>query len=127
MSFGQAIATCLNKYADFRGRAGRPEFWWFFLFVVIASWLAAVVDSLLFSGYAAGPVVVTGPFGFITNLGVLLPSLAVGARRLHDTGRTGWWQVLLLLPCVGLLLLAIFWALPGKRWANKHGEPLHAL
>lgn len=124
MGFGQSIATCLAKYATFRGRARRPEFWWFFLFVVVASWLAAIVDSVLMSGYSAGPVAVSGPFGAITNLLVLIPSLAVGTRRLHDTGRTGWWQLLLLIPCAGLVLLAVMWSLAGERGPNKYGDPL---
>lgn len=114
MSPGQSVATCLTRYAHFRGRASRSEFWWFFLFVVVVSWVAAVLDSQWMSGWSAGPFAVTGPFGAVTNLLVLLPSLAVGARRLHDTGRTGWWQLLLVIPCVGLLLLAIFWCLPGR-------------
>ena len=110
----RAIATCLEKYADFRGRASRAEFWWFFLFVVALSWLAAILDSLLFSGWSVGPFAVTGPFAAATNLVLLLPALAVGARRLHDTDRTGWWQVLLVLPCFGVVLLAVFWCLHGK-------------
>ena len=123
MGFWRAVETCLGKYADFRGRAQRPEFWWFFLFVVVASWLTALIDSTLFTGYSAGPIAVSGPFGAITNLLLLIPSLAVGARRLHDTGRTGWWQVLLVIPCVGLVLLLVFWALAGDRAPNKYGEP----
>ena len=114
MTPGQSVATCLGKYADFRGRATRSEFWWFFLFVVVVSWVAAVVDSLMLSGWSVGPIAVTGPFGVATNLVMVLPALAAGARRLHDTGRTGWWQVLLVLPCFGVVLLAVFWCLPGK-------------
>lgn len=124
MTPGQAVAASLGRYADFRGRAPRSEFWWFFLFVVVASWVAAVLDSLLFSGWSVGPFAVTGPFGVATNLVLLLPSLAAGARRLHDTDRTGWWQVLLVLPCFGLVLLAVFWCLPGKRRATRHGDPV---
>ena len=124
MTPGRAVAASLGRYADFRGRASRSEFWWFFLFVVVVSWVAAVLDSLLFSGWSVGPFAVTGPLGVATNLVLLLPSLAVGARRLHDTGRTGWWQVLLLLPCFGLVLLAVFWALPGKQRATRHGDPV---
>lgn len=124
MSPARSVATCLGKYADFRGRAQRSEFWWFFLFVVVVSWVAAVLDSVWMSGWSLGPFAVTGPFGATTNLLVLLPSLAVGARRLHDTDRTGWWQLLLVIPCVGLVLLAVFWCLPGKKHANRYGEPV---
>ena len=87
MTFTESIKTCLQKYLDFSGRASRSEFWWFFLFTVIAR-------------------VVTGwiPFvGFVIALALLLPSLSVTARRLHDTNRTGWWM---LLP-IGLGLTGI--------------------
>jgi uncharacterized membrane protein YhaH (DUF805 family) len=124
MTPGRSIATCLAKYTDFRGRAQRSELWWFFLFAVVVSWVAAILDSVLVSGWSVGPFAVTGPFGAVTNLLVLLPSLAVGARRLHDSNRTGWWQVLLVIPCVGLVLLAVFWCLAGDEGANRYGEPV---
>ena len=124
MTPGEALARCLTKYADFRGRAPRAEFWWFFLFVALLSWVTTFLDRLWMSGWSVGPFVVSGPLGATTTLVMLLPSLAVGARRLHDSGRTGWWQVLLVIPCVGLLLLAIYWCLPGDRGANRHGDPV---
>lgn len=114
MTPGQSVSTCLSKYADFRGRAGRSELWWFLLFAVVLSWSASIVDAVLFAGWTVGEITISGPLSAVTNLLLLLPFLAVGARRLHDTHRTGWWLVLLLIPCVGLLLLAVFWSLPSK-------------
>ena len=107
MDFVQAIKSCLGQYATFSGRAKRSEFWWFFLFQV----LVMVAASML--GY-----VING----IASLALLLPALAVGARRLHDIGRTGWWQ-LLLLSGIGFLVLLYWWVQPGEGAGNIYGEP----
>lgn len=100
MTFAESVSTCLKKYVDFNGVASRSEFWWFFLFQVVV----AVVLSLI-SNWIAD----------IATLALVLPSLAVGARRLHDTGRSGWWQLLLLVPLVGLIILIVFWVQESKR------------
>ncbi|WP_346289054.1 DUF805 domain-containing protein [Zoogloea sp.] len=104
MTFGQSIKTCLSKYADFKGRAGRPEYWWFFLFCLLLGWAGGIIDH---SGTLTG---------FI-NLALLLPSLAAATRRLHDTGRSGWWQ-LLSLTVIGLIPLFYWLACRG----NEEGE-----
>lgn len=98
MDFLQAIKSCLGQYATFSGRASRSEYWWFFLFQVLAS----LVSSVL--GDAINGVVV---------LLLLLPALAVGARRLHDIGRSGWWQ-LLMLTGIGYLVLLFWWVQPSE-------------
>ena len=107
MDFVQAIKSCLGQYATFSGRAKRSEFWWFFLFQVLV-------------------MVATGMLGDVINgiasLALLLPALAVGARRLHDIGRTGWWQ-LLLLSGIGFLVLLYWWVQPGEGAGNIYGEP----
>ncbi|WP_133407643.1 DUF805 domain-containing protein [Parashewanella tropica] len=89
---------CLKKYADFTGRARRQEFWMFVLVYVILSIVVSVVDMLLG----------TWVLGTIFSLALLIPSLAVTARRLHDTGRTGWWQLLMFIPLIGWIILIIF-------------------
>lgn len=99
MTFQESIKICFSKYVDFNGRAGRPEFWWFALFTFLVSLVLSMFSDLL-----------SGVF----SLAVLLPSLAVGARRLHDTNRTGWWQLLWLVPLVGWIVLIIFLAQEGK-------------
>jgi uncharacterized membrane protein YhaH (DUF805 family) len=98
MNFGQAISSCLRNYANFSGRSARPEFWWFFLFQVLVSVAAPMISQQV---------------GSLASLALLLPALAVGARRLHDIGKSGWWQ-LLLLTGIGLLLLIYWWAQPAS-------------
>jgi len=94
MGFGEAIKTCLRKYFVFSGRAKRPEYWWFALFAVLVSIVLAVLDASLFG---VNPETGEGVQVFtpIFQLSVLVPMLAAGWRRLHDTGRPGWY---LLLP-----------------------------
>jgi uncharacterized membrane protein YhaH (DUF805 family) len=99
MTFAESIRTCLTKYVDFNGTASRSEFWWFMLFVFI---VAAALS--LFSAAIAG----------LFQLAMLLPCLAVGARRLHDTGKTGWWQLLYIVP-FGVIVLIVFWVQESKR------------
>ena len=102
MDFVQAIKSCLGQYATFSGRAKRSEFWWFFLFQVLVMVAASMLGD-----------VING----IASLALLLPALAVGARRLHDIGRTGWWQ-LLLLSGIGFLVLLYWWVQPSDGSAN---------
>lgn len=102
MDFVQAIKSCLGQYATFTGRASRSEFWWFFLFQVLVMAATGMLGD-----------VING----IASLALLLPALAVGARRLHDIGRTGWWQ-LLLLTGIGFLVLLYWWVQPSDASAN---------
>jgi uncharacterized membrane protein YhaH (DUF805 family) len=95
MNFQQSIKLCFSKYADFNGRASRPEYWWFALFIFLASAVLSMVSNVL-----------PGIFAIAT----LLPSLAVAARRLHDTERSGWWLLIGLVPVVGFIVLIVFLA-----------------
>jgi uncharacterized membrane protein YhaH (DUF805 family) len=104
MDFQTAIRTCLDKYATFSGRAHRPEYWWFVLFALIVQAIAAMLDSALLGHSGNGG----GPISGVASLALLLPSLAVGARRLHDIGRSGWWLLIGLIPIIGTLIL-IWW------------------
>ena len=107
MDLKQSVLRCLrDKYADFNGRAGREEFWWFALFCVL---VAAVFGILRLH-----------TLGMLANLALLLPSLAVGARRLHDTGKSGWFQLVYLVPFVGLILM-IYWLVQPSVGANEYG------
>lgn len=110
MTFQEAVRTCLTKYATFRGRARRPEYWWFVLFVFLAQFVAGIVDAILFPG----PEAQSGPVGGIVTLALLLPTLAAGARRLHDIGRSGWWLLLGLVPIVGTLVLLWWFVQPSR-------------
>jgi len=115
----------LRQYADFSGRARRTEFWLFVLFNAIAGIILTILDNLLgLSGsYVAGGMVwvSTGILTGIYQLAVLIPSLAVGVRRLHDTDRSGWWLLIGLIPIVGIIVLIVFWATDGDPGPNQHG------
>lgn len=111
----------LRKYATFSGRAARREFWFFQLWNLVASIALFIVDALLGTDT---PELAYGLLGTLYGLGVLVPSLAVGARRLHDIGRTGWWQLIMLIPLLGLILLIVWWATEGEGGPNRFGpEP----
>lgn len=86
MGFGQAISTVFSKYATFRGRARRSEYWYFFLFSILVGMVSGVIDSAVFhSSYPIQPIT------NLLSLALFLPSLAVTVRRMHDTGWSGWW------------------------------------
>jgi uncharacterized membrane protein YhaH (DUF805 family) len=103
MTFGESIRTCFSKYAAFEGCASRSEYWWWFLFTFLASAGAGMVSQVL-----------SGLF----SLGVLLPSLAVGARRLHDTDRSAWFLLVWLIPIVGWIVI-IVWAIQDRKEPNR--------
>ena len=101
----------LKKYVVFGERARRKEFWYFALISFIISVILSLIDT------AIGMNVL----GSIYGLAVLLPSIAVGARRLHDTGRTGWWLLIGFIPLVGTIILIIFFAIDSQPGENKYG------
>ena len=109
----------LRQYADFDGRARRTEFWMFALFSIIISIVLGVIDNLLGSTFVPGTT--SGWLGAIYGLAVLLPSLGVSVRRLHDTGRSGWWLLIGLVPVLGGIVLIVFCATPGNVGANAYG------
>ena len=114
MTFQDAVRiNLMQKYADFQGRAGRPEFWWFMLAILLATLVGALIDDVLIGG---GQLIET-----LVGLGTLVPQLAVGTRRLHDTDRSGWWQLLHFVPLVGSIVLIVFWAMPGNAAPNRFG------
>lgn len=102
----------LKNYVGFQGRARRKEYWMFLLFHLIICIALALVEQI------------TGINGVLTglySLGILLPSLAVGFRRLHDTGRSGWWLLISLIPFVGSIILIVFSCQDSQENANKYG------
>ena len=100
-----------NKYADFSGRARRSEFWYFALFNVAASFIAGLIDSII-----GQPIL-----GLLYTLAVLIPGIAVSVRRLHDTGRSGWWLLLALLPILGAIALIVFYCQDSEPGLNQYG------
>ncbi len=110
MNFSESIATCMGKYATFKGRASRSEFWWFYLFTVLLTWGAAIVDTITMFGDA-------NIMSAIVFLFFTLPLIAAGTRRLHDIGKSGWWQ-LLTFTLIGILLLLFWWAKDTQKEEN---------
>jgi uncharacterized membrane protein YhaH (DUF805 family) len=101
----------LKKYATFSGRARRQEFWMFALINFVIAVILSALDMALGIGLLSG----------LYALGVLIPSIAVGARRLHDTGRTGWWQLIALIPFIGVIVLIIFFVMDSNPGDNQYG------
>jgi uncharacterized membrane protein YhaH (DUF805 family) len=108
----------LRKYAVFTGRARRMEYWMFVLVTVIITLLLTMIDGALgLYDVEAGVGVLSGIYG----LAVLVPSIAVGVRRLHDTDRSGWWLLLGLIPLLGAIALIVLLALDGTPGDNRYG------
>ena len=101
MTFTQAVRSALGNYVTFSGRARRSEYWWFYLFTILVSLATSGVDSVLSNAFDNE----IGIVNTIASLALLLPSLAVTARRLHDTGRTGWWMVLPVVPVLATVVV----------------------
>ncbi|HEY3115437.1 MAG TPA: DUF805 domain-containing protein [Chloroflexota bacterium] len=113
-AFQTAIRTSFNKYATFTGRAARAEFWYFALFRLIVAIVAGILDNAIFRG--------ASPLGAITSLALLLPSLAVSVRRLHDLDKSGWWVLIGFIPVVGWIVLLIWNVNRGTVGPNQYGE-----
>ena len=108
----------LKKYAVFGGRSRRKEYWYFVLFNVIVSLVLSAVDALLGTFSSSTNV---GLLGGIYGLAIIIPSIAVSVRRLHDIDRTGWWVLISLVPVIGTLVLLVFAVLDGTPGENRFG------
>jgi uncharacterized membrane protein YhaH (DUF805 family) len=109
MDFMTSVKTCLaEKYAEFNGRASRPEFWWFVLFCFIVN----VIAGAVFRGWISS----------LISLALFVPSIAVGTRRLHDINKSGWLQLLAIIPIIGWAILIYWAAQPGQAGSNQYGE-----
>lgn len=109
----------LKEYATFSGRATRAEYWQFLLVHILVSMGLGVVDAFLLD--PPFPVGDQGVLNGLYSLATILPSLAVAVRRLHDTGRTGWWLLIGLIPAVGLLVLLVFFVIDSEPNENSYG------
>ncbi|MEI8000868.1 MAG: DUF805 domain-containing protein [Actinomycetes bacterium] len=105
----------LENYANFQGRANMPEFWWFvlanFIVYVVLGLILASVSSIFFYLF------------ILYAIGIIIPNLAVAIRRLHDTGKSGWFILLGIIPCVGSIILLVFYATAGQPTDNQWGPP----
>ena len=106
MTFTESVTVCFRKYADFKGRASRSEFWWWALFNLIASVCLQVIDERLSLAF---------------TIGTLLPYAAVATRRLHDTDRSGWSQLIGLVPLIGWVLMVV-WLAERPRDGNRYND-----
>lgn len=104
MTFTDSIRTCFTKYADFKGCASLSEFWWWVLFTIVTNLLLGVFSDAL---------------SMLFSLATLVPGIAVTARRLHDTNRSGWLQLLVLVPIIGWILL-IVWCVQDRKEPNRY-------
>jgi uncharacterized membrane protein YhaH (DUF805 family) len=119
MNFADAVKSVLTQnYANFQGRAGRSEFWWFVLFNLIASMVAGVIDNAII-GFPL--------LQLVYMLAVLIPGIAVSVRRLHDKDKSGWWVLIALVPIVGAILLIYWYATPGTEGENQYGSAVPVL
>ena len=121
VTFVQSIELFFKNYVNFSGRSSRSAFWWWVLASILLSILATVVDSLFFGIVIEN----TGPVSSAWSLITLIPGIALGARRLHDVDKSGWWQ-LIAFTIVGLIPLIIWFASPTQEGPNRFGEDLEA-
>jgi uncharacterized membrane protein YhaH (DUF805 family) len=110
----------LTKYAEFDGRARRKEYWMFFLVNLIISVLIGFATGFI-GGMLGLPNTLVTMIALVYSLAVLLPGLAVGVRRLHDTGRSGWWLLIALIPILGALILLFFSVQDSEPGSNSYG------
>ncbi|MGI1662856.1 DUF805 domain-containing protein [Palleronia sp. KMU-117] len=121
MGFQDAIRSVFSKYVTISGRASRSEYWWWFLFVVIGQVILGGIDSALFGAGPDSPGLLAGLF----SLAILLPSICVAGRRLHDRDMSAWWLLLGLIPVIGFLVLLYFYVTKGTDGPNRFGpDPL---
>jgi len=109
----------LKRYAEFSGRSRRKEYWMFVLFYVMVFVVLSILEGITGLRGTVGPY---GPLTALFGLALIVPSIAVGIRRLHDTDRSGWWILIALVPLVGTLILLYFYVLEGTKGPNQYGE-----
>lgn len=118
-TFLGALKDGFARYVDFRTRSTRSQYWWWTLWMIVLSFGAALIDVMLTLGDS-------GPVNLLLSLATFLPSIAVGIRRLHDIGRTGWWFLIVLVPVIGWIVLIVFYCTKSQEGPNNWGpEPRH--
>lgn len=115
-TFMGALKDGFARYVDFKTRSTRSQYWWFTLWMILFSIGAAMIDGMMGMGDS-------GPVGLLVSLGTFLPSIAIGIRRLHDIGRTGWWFLIVLVPLIGWIVLIVFWCTRTQEEPNRWGMP----
>ena len=119
MGFMDAVKNVLlNNYVNFDGRASRSEYWWWVLATIPMGLPFFILDVTVFGWGIEDPTW----FQNIFSVAIFLPGLGVVFRRLHDSGRSGWWLLIGLIPCVGFIVLIVFLAQDGEPYPNQYGE-----
>ena len=121
-----AVKSVLGNYAGFSGRAGRPEYWYWILAVLIVTVLLAIIEGAVLApllGFEAFAPEAGQPLRLLFSLAIILPSLAVMVRRLHDIDRSGWWVLIQLIPIIGGLVLIWWFTRPSDPGENQFGAP----
>ena len=118
----ELVVEALKKYAVFEGRAQRKEYWFFVLFYVIFGIGLGLVDGFLGTEYYVDGMAVAGLLSGLYGLGMFVPSISVTVRRLHDTGRSGWWILIGLIPLIGTIVLLVFMVLDSQEGENRFGR-----
>ncbi len=120
--------TLKNRYADFKGRASRSEYWYFVLFTIIIAIILSILDSMIINPLLGIQPVVenarTGLLGTLFSLGILIPSMSLAIRRLHDIGKSGWWVLLGVIPVlnfIGGFVLLYFMVKDSQSGSNQYG------
>jgi len=121
ISFPDAVRRGFQQYATFSGRANRPEYWWWVLFVWLVDVVASILDGIVGTGIGSSGYY--GVFGLVVGLALLVPNIAVSIRRLHDTNKSGWMFLLFLIPCAGIIIWIIFMVQEGTPGDNNYGPP----
>jgi len=119
------LDTIKNRYAQFEGRASRSEFWYFALFYFLVDIVVSAIDAFVLNpmmGLTPEQAAQGGILQMILALGLLIPSIALGIRRLHDIGKSGWWYLLVFIPIIGWLVLLYFYILDSQPGTNQYGE-----
>jgi uncharacterized membrane protein YhaH (DUF805 family) len=125
MGFIDSVKSVLmNNYANFNGRASRSEYWWFALATFIAGFCFSLVDGvmLVVMDVPLDSILWTlSPITTLLRLAIFIPSLAVAVRRMHDLGKSGWWILIIAIPCVGIILYIVWLATDGEPHDNAYG------
>lgn len=112
MTFTEAIKDGFDHYTKFDGRARRSAFWYWVLFGILVGIAANIISAVLFDSQI---------LSYLVSLALFLPGLSVAIRRLHDTGRSGWWYLLVFIPIIGIIVLIVWWVQDSDPGENEYG------
>ena len=125
VDFGRAVKLFFKNYAVFNGRASRSEYWWIFLFSILVEMILNAINFAM-DGTPNDPARLYAVLSTIWFLGTLIPSIAIGVRRLHDTNHTGWWLLISLIPVIGWIWVLVYLVQDSDEnaWQSYYKEPL---